>query len=77
MDMLQRLEFTVEASPREVKLVVTSLQSLGLPDGTHYRDIFTAAKKAGLQLCPAEVGLQLRVQYMDLECKSSRMCLLR
>lgn len=65
MDMVQHVDFTVEASPREVKLVVTSLRSLGLPDGTCYADIFAAAEKAGLKLCPAEVGLQLRVQYMD------------
>jgi hypothetical protein len=65
MDILQSSEFTVEASAREVKLVVTSLRSLGLADGTCYNDIFAAAKKAGLQLCPAEVGLQLRLQYME------------
>jgi hypothetical protein len=59
---LQSSEFTVEASAREVKLVVTSLRSLGLADGTCYNDIFAAAKKAGLQLCPAEVGLQLHQQ---------------
>jgi hypothetical protein len=65
MDMIQRPEFTVEASPREVKLVVVALRSLGLPDGTCYSDIFAAAEKVGLQRCPAEVGLQLRVQYMN------------
>jgi hypothetical protein len=65
LDILQKPEFTISAMRREAKLVVTSLRSLGLPDGTCYNAIFAAAEKAGLQRCPAEVGLQLRLQYME------------
>lgn len=64
-DIIQKPAFTISAYPQTVQLVVTSLRSLGLPDGTCYRDIFAAAKNAGLLLCPAEVGLQLRLHYMD------------
>ena len=64
-DIIQKPTFAISAVPQTVELVVTSLRSLGLPDGTCYHDIFAAAKNAGLHLCPAEVALQLRLQYMD------------
>src|SRR5690349_3275843 len=64
-DIIQKPAFTISVFPQAVQLVVTSLRSLGLPDGTCYNDIFAAAKNAGLHLCPAEVGLQLRLHYMD------------
>lgn len=38
---------------------------MGLPDGTCYQDIFTAAQNNCLSFCPAEVGLQLPLNYMD------------
>jgi hypothetical protein len=64
-DIIQKPVFAISAFPQTVQLVITSLRSLGLPDGTCYQDIFAAAKNAGLHLCPAETGLQLRLHYMD------------
>jgi hypothetical protein len=63
--IIQKPAFTISAFTQTVQLVVTSLRLLRLPDGTCYQDIFAAAKNAGLHLCPAEVGLQLRLHYMD------------
>ncbi|WP_343691321.1 hypothetical protein [Chitinophaga sp.] len=64
-DIIQKPPFTISSLPQTVQLVMTSLRSLGLPDGTCYRDIFTAAQNAGLHLCPPEIGLQLQLHYMD------------
>mgnify|MGYP000468107047 CR=1 FL=1 len=64
-DIIQKTAFSISEVSKTVQLVITSLRSLGLPDGTCYHDIFAAAQNAGLNLCPAEVGLQLRLHYMD------------
>lgn len=48
-----------------IDLVVLSVDELGFPKGALYQDILKAAKKEGLELCPAEVGPQLRLQYLD------------
>ena len=46
-------------------LVVLSVAELGFPKGAELKDIYKAAEKHGLDLCPAEVGPQLRLQYPD------------
>lgn len=48
-----------------VKLVRVAVKQLGYPDGAYYQHICEAAKKQGLKLCSAEVGFQLRLQYLD------------
>ncbi len=63
-DLLQHPDFSMSQAPSQRKLVLTTLEALGLSDGTCYDEIFAAARNAGLLLCPAEVGLQLRLQYM-------------
>ena len=45
--------------------MVISVEDLGFKDGATYKDIYKRALEVGLQLCPAEVGPQLRVQYND------------
>lgn len=61
--MQKKPELFINTPAREVNLVVTSLRSLGLTDGVEYKDIFAAADKAGLILCPPEVGPLLRLNY--------------
>ncbi|WP_343691304.1 hypothetical protein [Chitinophaga sp.] len=63
-DIIQKPAFKISKLPKTIQLAITSLRSLGLPDGTCYNDIFAAAQSEGLQLCPAETGFQLLVQYM-------------
>jgi hypothetical protein len=72
-DIIQKPAFKIAKRPKTIQLAITSLRSLGLPDGTCYNDIFAAAQNAGLQLCPAETGLQLLVQYMDQLNKETLM----
>ncbi|NMB91825.1 hypothetical protein GYA37_03190 [candidate division WWE3 bacterium] len=52
-------------SKQSLDLVVLSVKELGFPQGTQLKDIYEAAKNQGLDLCPAEVGPQLRLQYPD------------
>lgn len=58
---------TVSSEETEVDLVNVSILELGGLDGTwpSYIKICERAKKLGLDLCPIEVILQLRLQYTD------------
>lgn len=52
-------------SKQSLDLVVLSVKELGFPQGAQLKDIYEAAKSQGLDLCPAEAGPQLRLQYLD------------
>jgi hypothetical protein len=64
-NILGRKAFTASAEPMELDLVVVSVAELGFPGGATLKDIYAKAKTFGLELCPCEVGPQLRPQYMD------------
>jgi hypothetical protein len=58
-------DFTVSPEVVEVDLVRLSVADLGFEPDEDYHVICDAARGSGLQLCPAEVGPQLRLQYTD------------
>lgn len=64
-DILGKPIFTVAACEVEVELVVASVAELGFKSGATRKDIYVRAQELGLDLCPPEVGPQLRLQYMD------------
>lgn len=64
-DIMDKKDFTVADQPAELDLVLVSVAELGFPNGANLKDIYDRAQKLGLSLCPAEVGPQLRLQYMD------------
>ncbi len=46
-------------------LVKVSVAELDFKNGARLQDIYKRAQELGLQLCPAEVGPRLRLQYQD------------
>ena len=64
-DILGKPAFSVATDKVDVDLVVVSVAELGFPKGATLKDIYVTAKKCGLELCPNEVGPQLRLQYRD------------
>lgn len=64
-NILGQPTFTVATEETEVELVVASVAELGFKDGAKYSAICERAKQLGLDLCPAEVGPQLRLHYTD------------
>ncbi len=64
-DILGKPDFTASTEEQEVELVVASVAELGFPNGATREKIYAKAKELGLDLCPAEVGPQLRLQYKD------------
>ncbi len=64
-DILGKPTFTVAERATEVDLVRMLVFDLGFNTSTDYDQICDRAKELGLELCPAEIGPQLRLQYLD------------
>lgn len=64
-DILGRPAFTVSPEETEVDLVMVTCIELGFKNSAIRADICKRAQKLGLQLVPAEVGPQLRLQYLN------------
>ena len=63
-DILGKPAFTAATEESEVDLVKVTVAELGFK-GAQRDQIYARAKELGLELCPAEVGPQLRLQYQD------------
>lgn len=55
----------IQKKKEKVDLVIRSVADLGFPISATRKEIYDAALKQGLFLCPAEVGLQLAANYKD------------
>lgn len=64
-DMMKQDAFTVVDKEEQINLVNISVADLGFDQATRYDAICQRAKERGLELCPPEVGPQLRLQYLD------------
>lgn len=64
-DILGKPEFVVATEETEVDLVKVSVAELGFKKDARRDRIYERTKKLGLELCPPEVGPQLRLQYKD------------
>ncbi|WP_271584181.1 hypothetical protein [Bradyrhizobium sp. CCBAU 45389] len=65
-EILARPAFTVSSQKTEVELVVVSPVQLGFTSDTAtLADVYARAREFGFELVAAEVGPQLRIQYLD------------
>ncbi len=64
-DILGEPAFTVATEEIEVDLVKITVAEIGFKKGARRDQIYGRAKEIGLELCPSEVGPQLRLQYQD------------
>jgi hypothetical protein len=64
-EILGRPSFPFIKTPVELDLVVLSAFELGFGDETSLHDIYARAEALGFELCPAEVGPALRLNYLD------------
>jgi len=62
-EMLDKLAFEAVIKETELELIKVSLKELGFPQGATLSKIYQRAQELGLELCPAKVGPQLRLQY--------------
>src|SRR4029450_6201039 len=65
-EILGRPAFPYAKMKTDVKLAVLSAAELGVQsDESSLSDVYERARRVGLELCPAEVGLQLRLEYRN------------
>jgi hypothetical protein len=64
-EILGRPAFPFIKTPVELDLVVLSVFELGFGDETSLHHIYARAVALGFELCPAEVGPALRLNYLD------------
>jgi hypothetical protein len=66
-EILGRREFDLNETPRQVQLVLISGKDLAFrPDSDlSLHEMYERAEALGYELCPPEVGPQLRLQYTD------------
>ena len=64
-DIMAKSELTLSAEESTLDLVNVSAADFNFTGRTPLRYIFARAFDFGLSLCPAEVGPQLRLQYLD------------
>ena len=63
--VLEQPAFTIATEETEVDLVVVSVSELGFQYRATRAQIYQRAQEFGLELCPPEVGPQLRLQYQE------------
>jgi hypothetical protein len=64
-EILGRPTFRYVGEKTEVELAVVSAAELGVESESSLADLYNRARQLGLMLCPAEVALQLRLDYRD------------
>lgn len=55
----------VATEETELDLVKATVAELSFRGGARHDQIYSRAKELGLEICPSEVGLQLRLQYQN------------
>jgi hypothetical protein len=63
--IMSQPKFTITQEETEVDLVVVSATDIGFERDATREQIYARAKEKGLELCPPDVGPQLRLQYKD------------
>lgn len=58
-------DFTTLENPEEVNLIRLTVAALGFESGATTDEIYKRAEELGLDLCPAEAVLHLRLKYTD------------
>lgn len=58
-------KFTTSDTNYSLQTVELTVGDLGFPDGATTAQIFKRASELGLELCPLELGPQLRLDYLD------------
>lgn len=64
-DLMHQPSFVLSCERKKIQLTKVTLGDLGLGTRSSYAEICRAASNSGLIVCPAEVGPQLRLQYLD------------
>ncbi|MFA5798945.1 MAG: hypothetical protein WC892_05200 [Patescibacteria group bacterium] len=65
LHMLRHEDFTTAKNPEQANLIRLTVADLGFDHDPTTDEIYAKAEELGLELCPAEVGPHLRLDYKD------------
>ena len=68
-DMIENPDFITQENTENIDLVYLKVADLGLTGIVRTDEIYERAKQLGLDLCPSEVGPQMRLDYVDQPAK--------
>ena len=63
--MMDNPDFIVSKKQEQIPLIKLTVKALGFPNGATTNEIYKRADELSLDLCPAETGPQLRLQFID------------
>lgn len=64
IDLIQKMNFNIQQTDvaQELETIFIEVKDMGLPVRPTFEQVYARAEELGLELCPAEVGPQLRLQ---------------
>ena len=65
MQIINHNDFTVSPIRKKLRTVEISIGDLGFLKGAATQEVYQKAKELGLKYCPPELGLHMRLQYID------------
>lgn len=71
-DLFTDARFQPSEHASEVKIAARMVESLGFENGASYTRIVARAKELGLEECPLELAVYLRLQYLDQPVSAER-----
>lgn len=66
LKIIHQEKFSLSATNDKVQTMEISVEDLGFPHGANTHEVYQKAEEHGFRLCSPELGLYLRLQYIDL-----------
>ena len=67
MQIINHNDFIISPTRKKLRTVEISIGDLGFPKGATTKEVYQKAKEFGLKYCPPELGLHMRLQYIDFD----------
>jgi len=66
LQIINHKDFIVIPNKEKIKTVEISVADLGFLNGATTQEVYHRAQQFGLKVCPSELALHMRLQYIDL-----------
>lgn len=67
LQIINHKAFTISSTRNKLQTVEISIVDSGFSNGATNEEVYQKAKEFGLKCCPPELGLHMRLQYIDFD----------